>query len=148
MNICAIVCEYNPFHKGHQYHLEESRRQLGEETVMVGVMSGDYVQRGEAAVFSKFARAEAACRCGMNLMVELPLPWALSSAEGFAAGAVAILEKCSWAPRSGALMREELEKLKSMTIRDEGLTLSSSLHSQNLSDLDAMADAIAASVLK
>ena len=66
MNICAIVCEYNPFHKGHLYHLEESRRQLGEETVMVGVMSGDYVQRGEAAVFSKFARAEAACRCGMN----------------------------------------------------------------------------------
>ena len=92
MNICAIVCEYNPFHKGHLYHLEESRRQLGEETVMVGVMSGDYVQRGEAAVFSKFARAEAACRCGMNLMVELPLPWALSSAEGFAAGAVAILD--------------------------------------------------------
>ena len=58
----------------------------------------------------------------------------------------AILENGSWAPRSGALMREELEKLKSMTILDEGLTLSSSLHSQNLSDLDAMADAMAASV--
>ena len=91
MNICGIVCEYNPFHKGHLYQLEESKRRLGEETVTVGVMSGDYVQRGEPAIFSKFARAEAACRCGVNLVVELPLPWSLSSAEGFAAGAVAIL---------------------------------------------------------
>ena len=80
MNICGIVCEYNPFHKGHLYQLEESKRRLGEETVTVGVMSGDYVQRGEAAIFSKFARAEAACRCGVDRVVELPLPWALSSA--------------------------------------------------------------------
>lgn len=114
MNICGIVCEYNPFHKGHLYQLEESRRQLGEETVMVGVMSGDYVQRGEAAIFSKFARAEAACRCGADLMVELPLPWALSSAEGFAAGAVAVLDALgcthlSFGSESGAL--EELKKL-------------------------------------
>lgn len=91
MSICGIVCEYNPFHKGHLYQLEESRWLLGDDTVMVGAMSGDYVQRGEAAVFSKFARAEAACRCGVDLIVELPLPWSISSAEGFAAGAVAIL---------------------------------------------------------
>ena len=129
MNICAIVCEYNPFHKGHLYHLEESRRQLGEETVMVGVMSGDYVQRGEAAVFSKFARAEAACRCGMNLMVELPLPWALSSAEGFAAGAVAILDSLgcthlSFGSESGELVGLEalaeclLDTMTSIKVED------------------------------
>lgn len=122
MNICGIVCEYNPFHKGHLYQLEESRRRLGENTIMVGVMSGDYVQRGEAALFSKFARAEAACRCGMDLVVELPLPWALSSAEGFAAGAVAILSALgcthlSFGSESGEL--ESLEKLAETLLNPE-----------------------------
>ena len=54
-------------------------------------MSGDFVQRGDIAVYSKFARAEAACRCGVDLVVELPLPWVLSSAEGFASGAARLL---------------------------------------------------------
>ena len=122
MNICGIVCEYNPFHKGHLYQLEESRRRLGENTIMVGVMSGDYVQRGEAALFSKFARAEAACRCGMDLVGELPLPWALSSAEGFAAGAVAILSALgcthlSFGSESGEL--ESLEKLAETLLNPE-----------------------------
>jgi predicted nucleotidyltransferase len=54
-------------------------------------MSGDFVQRGEAALYDKFARAEAACRCGADLVIELPLPWCLSSAEGFARGAVSLL---------------------------------------------------------
>ena len=122
MNICGIVCEYNPFHKGHLYQLEESRRRLSENTIMVGVMSGDYVQRGEAALFSKFARAEAACRCGMDLVVELPLPWALSSAEGFAAGAVAILSALgcthlSFGSESGEL--ESLEKLAETLLNPE-----------------------------
>lgn len=122
MNICGIVCEYNPFHKGHLYQLEESRRRLGENTIMVGVMSGDYVQRGEAALFSKFVRAEAACRCGMDLVVELPLPWALSSAEGFAAGAVAILSALgcthlSFGSESGEL--ESLEKLAETLLNPE-----------------------------
>ncbi len=87
----GIVCEYNPFHQGHFYHLEESRRIAGGDTALVCVMSGDFVQRGEAAVFDKFARAEAACRCGADLVVELPLPWCLRSAEGFASGAIAML---------------------------------------------------------
>ena len=91
MNIAGVVCEYNPFHSGHLYQLDETRRALGEDTLTVCVMSGDFVQRGEAAVFSKFARAEAACRAGAGLVLELPLPWCLSSAEGFAAGAVSLL---------------------------------------------------------
>ena len=90
MDFIGVVCEYNPFHNGHEYHLRESRRRSGAEGV-VCVMSGDFVQRGEAAVFSKFARAEAACRCGADVVFELPLPWALSSAEGFARGAVGLL---------------------------------------------------------
>lgn len=114
MNICGIVCEYNPFHKGHLYQLEESRRQLGGDTVTVGVMSGDFVQRGEAALFSKFARAEAACRCGVDLVVELPLPWALSSAEGFAAGAVAILSALGCTHLSFGSESGELEVLEAL----------------------------------
>lgn len=89
--LLGVVCEYNPFHQGHLHHLRESRRAAGEDAAVVCVMSGDFVQRGEAAVFSKFARAEAAVACGADLVLELPLPWCLSSAEGFARGAVGLL---------------------------------------------------------
>lgn len=91
MAVIGIVCEYNPFHRGHELHIQKSRAALGEDSTVVCVMSGDFVQRGEAAVYDKFARAEAACRCGADLVAELPLPWALSSAEGFARGAVSLL---------------------------------------------------------
>lgn len=91
MKIIGIVSEYNPFHNGHELHIEESRKAVSRETAVVCVMSGDFVQRGEAAVFSKNARAEAAVKCGADLVLELPLPWSLSSAEGFARGAVGIL---------------------------------------------------------
>lgn len=91
MNIIGIVCEYNPFHKGHAWQIEASRAVLGEDSIVICAMSGDYVQRGEAAIFSKYARAEAACSCGADLVFELPLPWAISSAENFARGAVAML---------------------------------------------------------
>ena len=90
MRSVGIVCEYNPFHRGHLYQLEESRRLCGD-ALIVCVLSGDFVQRGEPALFTKFARAEAACRCGADLIVELPLPWCAASAERFASGAVSIL---------------------------------------------------------
>jgi len=91
MKICGIVAEYNPFHKGHLYQIEETRRRLGDDTAIVCVMSGDFVQRGEAAVLDKNRRAEAAVRCGADLVLSLPLRWSLSSAPGFADGAVHIL---------------------------------------------------------
>ncbi|MCD7768054.1 MAG: nucleotidyltransferase family protein, partial [Oscillospiraceae bacterium] len=91
MNICGIVAEYNPFHAGHALHIARTRAQLGNRTGIICVLSGSFVQRGEAAVFSPLARAEAAVRCGADLVLELPLPWALSSAEFFARGAVALL---------------------------------------------------------
>lgn len=91
MNVIGIVGEYNPFHYGHKYHIDETKLLLGEDCPVVCVMSGDFIQRGEAAVYSKFARAEAACRSGVDLVLELPVPWALSSAEGFARGAVGLL---------------------------------------------------------
>ena len=115
----GIVCEYNPFHRGHLYQIEESRRRLGEDTAVVCAMSGDFVQRGEAAIFDKFTRAEAACRCGADLVIELPLPWCLSSAEGFARGAVSMLGAmgCSalcFGSESGALA--PLERLAELAV--------------------------------
>ena len=92
MNVIGIVAEYNPFHRGHAWHIARSRELLGEDAAVVCVLSGDFVQRGEPAIFDKFTRAEAACRGGVDLVVELPLPWCLSSAEGFARGAVSLLD--------------------------------------------------------
>ncbi|NLH00380.1 MAG: nucleotidyltransferase family protein [Clostridiales bacterium] len=92
MKIIGIIAEYNPFHNGHMYHIEESRKSVSEDTAVVCVMSGDFVQRGEAAIFSKYARAEAAVMCGADLVLELPLPWAISSAEKFSEGAVGLLD--------------------------------------------------------
>lgn len=91
MKSVGIVAEYNPFHFGHEYHIEKTRELVGEECAIICAMSGDFVQRGEAALYSKFARAEAAVCAGADLVLELPLPWSLSSAEGFARGAVALL---------------------------------------------------------
>ena len=86
----GIVAEYNPFHKGHEYHINKSREIAGNTPVIV-VMSGDFVQRGDAAICDKFSRAEMALRCGADLVLELPIAYAMQSAEHFARGAVSIL---------------------------------------------------------
>ena len=91
MKTVGIVCEYNPFHNGHALQFQKIRTLLGSDTAIVCVMSGNFVQRGYPAVFDKSLRAEAALRCGANLVLELPIPVSLSSAEGFAAGSVRIL---------------------------------------------------------
>ena len=92
MKTAGIICEYNPFHRGHAWQIGEARRLLGAETAIVCAMSGDFVQRGDFAVMRAHARAEAAVRGGADLVLELPLPWAISSAEGFARGGTAVLE--------------------------------------------------------
>lgn len=92
MNV-GIVCEYNPFHRGHQKQFDIIRGKFGRETGIICAMSGNYVQRGYPAVFDKSLRAEAALRCGADLVVELPVTTALSSAEGFASGGVAVLSR-------------------------------------------------------
>lgn len=122
MKTVGIAAEYNPFHAGHAYQLRECRRMAGEDASVLAVMSGDFVQRGEAAVFSKFARAEAACRSGVDLVVELPLPWSLASAEGFAAGTVGLMQALhadciSFGSETGDL--EELEELAELFCRPD-----------------------------
>lgn len=110
MDFIGVVCEYNPFHNGHERHLRQTRR-LGGDRPIVCVMSGDFVQRGEAAIYSKHVRAEAACRCGADVVVELPLPWSLASAEGFARGAVGLLALLGASTLSFGTESEHLEDL-------------------------------------
>ena len=93
MQICGVICEYNPFHLGHEKQLRQIRAQLGQDAAIVCLMSGNFVQRGEPAVFGKRVRAQAAVLSGADLVLELPLTKALSSAEGFARGGVEIFEK-------------------------------------------------------
>jgi predicted nucleotidyltransferase len=90
MLITGIVSEYNPFHLGHAALISQTR--LAGATHIAAVMSGNFVQRGEPAVLSKWARARQALQCGVDLVIELPLPWALSGAEKFAFGSVALLD--------------------------------------------------------
>ena len=91
MRTAGIICEYNPLHKGHQWMMDEVRR-AGADAI-VCAMSGNFVQRGEAAVADKLARAEMALHCGADLVLELPTPWAANTAEIFARGGVALLQK-------------------------------------------------------
>ncbi|MDR2167605.1 MAG: nucleotidyltransferase family protein, partial [Clostridiales bacterium] len=89
---CGIIAEYNPFHNGHKFHLEAAKRESSAENIVV-VMSGNFVQRGEPAIICKFVRARAALLGGADIVLELPINFATASAEGFARGAVYILEK-------------------------------------------------------
>ena len=91
MQAAGVLIEYNPMHMGHAHLLAELRRQLGAETAVVCAMSGDFVQRGDFAVVNRRARAEAAVRSGVDLVLELPLPWAIAPAERFADGGMQVL---------------------------------------------------------
>lgn len=87
MKTTALICEFNPFHYGHAYILSEIRR---TSDFVLAIMSGNYVQRAQAAVFDKYARAHAAVDAGADLVIELPFPWCSASAEYFASAGVAL----------------------------------------------------------
>ena len=91
MKAVGLVTEYNPFHNGHLYHLNKAMELTGAD-ISVAVMSGDFVQRGEPAVLDKYTRASMALNSGVNLVIELPVNYAVSSAESFAAGALKVLD--------------------------------------------------------
>lgn len=90
MKVVAIISEYNPFHNGHEYQIRRLRQMLGEDIAVVAIMSGNYTQRGEPAIADKTVRAAAAVECGVNLVLELPFPYSMSSAEFFAKSGVRI----------------------------------------------------------
>lgn len=90
--VSAIIAEYNPLHKGHEFHIKETKAQTGSDYCIV-LMSGDFVQRGAPAICNKYDRTRMALLAGADLVLELPAIYSLSSAQGFARGAVSILNK-------------------------------------------------------
>ncbi|WP_080846585.1 nucleotidyltransferase [Cytobacillus gottheilii] len=97
MKAVGVVVEYNPFHNGHAYHLRAAK-EASEANIVIAVMSGSFLQRGEPAFASKWTRAEMALRAGADIVFELPYQFAVQQADTFAAGAVSILEaaKCKF----------------------------------------------------
>lgn len=90
MNLLGLVVEYNPFHNGHKYHLEKSKK-ITNATHTMAIMSGSFLQRGEPALFDKYTRAEMAVKSGVDLVIELPTLYACQSAEIFSHGAITTL---------------------------------------------------------
>lgn len=90
--INGIIAEYNPFHNGHKFQLEDAKKHTGADYTIVA-MSGNFMQRGTPALIDKYKRAEMALKNGADLVVELPTFYATSSAELFASGAVALLDR-------------------------------------------------------
>ena len=76
MKITGIIAEYNPFHNGHAYQMEQMRRRNGKDSFIIVAMSGDFVQRGTPAIVDKYTRAKMALSAGADLVVELPALWA------------------------------------------------------------------------
>ncbi len=92
MKIAGIIAEYNPFHNGHKYHIEQTRKITGADFIIV-VMSGNFTQRGTPAIMDKYLRARMALENGADMVLELPSCYACGSAEYFADGAIALLDK-------------------------------------------------------
>lgn len=113
MNVLGITAEYNPFHKGHKYHMEKSK-DITKADCTVVVMSGNFTQRGEAAVFDKWTRSKMAVEEGADLVVELPFVFACNRAEIFAEGAVDILRGLGVTHISFGTECGDLEELKGL----------------------------------
>ena len=125
MKTVGIISEYNPFHKGHLRQIEAIRRQFDEEVCIVALMSGNYVERGELAIYPKYYRAETAIRAGIDLVLELPYPWSGSCAETFALGGVSLatslgLDYLCFGSETGDLsaLVTEKERLQSDVFKD------------------------------
>lgn len=92
MKTIGIIAEYNPFHNGHAYQINEIKKRTGADYVVIA-MSGDFVQRGTPAIIDKYARTKMALSCGADLVIELPAIWATASAESFAMAGVTLFDK-------------------------------------------------------
>ena len=133
--VVGIVCEYNPFHNGHLYQIKKIREQFGEDAVIVAIMSGNYVQRGGTSIADKGLRAKCAVLEGVNLVLELPFPYSMSSAELFAGSAVSILndlgcvDVISFGSECGSI--DALTRIADAMLTDEYIERLDSLLSSN-----------------
>lgn len=134
MKIAAIIAEYNPFHSGHKFHIEETKK-IADAVIVI--MSGSFVQRGEGAIYSKFARAKAATLSGADLVLELPFLYSTASSRDFAFGAVKILNELnvvdflSFGSESGNI--ELLKRIASFDESEEFRDILKSLIEEGLS---------------
>lgn len=110
MNFCAIICEFNPFHNGHEYIIQEAKKQTGLDILCL--MSGNFVQRGIPAITDKYTRAKHAVLAGANAVIELPCIYACSNAENFANGAIRILKNLNVTHLAFGVENTNLETLK------------------------------------
>ncbi len=110
MKICGIVAEYNPFHNGHKYQIEEIKNKTKSD-IIIAVMSGNFIERGLPASFDKWARTKMALENGVDIVIELPTLYATSSAEYFANGAVNILDKLNCVDFISFGVKNEYEEL-------------------------------------
>ena len=92
MRVIAVIAEYNPFHKGHEYLIKKAREAVGDpRAIVLSIMSGSFTQRGLPAVIPKYSRAKQALKCGSDVVIELPFEWACAPANEFAEGAIKTL---------------------------------------------------------
>lgn len=119
--ILTIISEYNPFHLGHQYHLQESIKQINPD-YKVAIISGNFVQRGEPSIINKWEKTKVALEAGFDLIIELPCIYSISSAENFANGAIKIANQIgttylSFGSEDGKI--ENLNKLSKLISENE-----------------------------
>ena len=118
MRIAAVISEFNPFHNGHRFFIDAVRKNLGTDTCIIALMSGNYTQRGEIAIADKLTRAEAAICGGADLVLEIPFPYSTSSAEFFAragifiADALSVVDTLAFGSECG-----DLERLSNVAVR-------------------------------
>ncbi len=140
MKTVAIISEYNPFHNGHLYQIEKIREHFGGDAAVIAIMSSNFTQRGDIAIMDKWARAEAAVRCGANLVLELPFPYSASSAEFFAkagvhiANAIGIVDVLAFGSEAGDLdiLEQTAKKIASPLIDAEISRLTNEKIADNL----------------
>ena len=140
MKTVAIISEYNPFHNGHLYQIERIREHFGPDTAIVAIMSSNFTQRGEVAIMDKWARAESAVRCGVNLVLELPFPYSMSSAEFFAragvhiANSLGVVDVLAFGSESGdvEILKKAATNLSSELLDEEISALTSGGTADNL----------------
>lgn len=113
MQLCGIICEFNPFHNGHKYLISQAKKQT--DSKIVCLMSGDFVQRGEPAFQEKYVRAKNAILCGADAVLELPTIYASSNAENFAFGAVKTLDSLGVTYLAFGVEKSSLEILKQIS---------------------------------
>ena len=114
MQVCGIVTEYNPFHNGHQYHITQARS-IRNCDCLIAIMSGNFVQRGEPAIIDKWERAACAVAHGVDIVIELPYPYATQSADIFAQGAIRLLTLANVNHMVFGSECNDIEKLKHLS---------------------------------